>query len=146
MAVRKRDVFKKTVGGKDVLIIGDKAKFDTYVNGFTAVTGAAATNITLSREGTSAKQYPGDPSPIGRSGGEVVRLKAEAKRTGALPGRAFWLEQTTGTAPNVVRKANQFTLVGRFVDLHAAAVTGATGPITLRSPNGRGYEIADATP
>jgi hypothetical protein len=146
MAVRKRDVFKKTVGGKDVLIIGDKAKFDTYVSGFTAVTGAEATNVTLTRSGTSAKQYPGDASPITRSGGSVTRLKAEAKRTGALPGKSFWLEQTTGTAPNVIRNANQFTLVGRFVDLHAATVTGATGPITLRSPNGRGYEIADATP
>jgi hypothetical protein len=146
MAVRKRDVFKKTVGGKDVLIIGDKAKFDTYVGGFTAVTGAAATNITVSRSGSSAKQYPGDTSPITRSGGSVTRLKAEAKRTGALPGKSFWLEQTIGTGPGAVRNANQFTLVGRVVDLHAACVTGATGPITFRTPNGRGYEIADATP
>lgn len=146
MAVRKRDVFKKVVGGKDVLIIGDKAKFDTYVSGFTAVTGAAATNVSITRSGSSAKQYPGDSSPISRSGGSVVRLKAEAKRTGALPGKSFWLEQTTGTAPNVVRNVNQFTLVGRVVDLHAACVGGAQGNITFRTPNGRGYEIADITP
>lgn len=146
MAVLMRDVFKKTVAGKDVLIIGNKAKFDAYVTGFTAVTGSAASNTSHARAGGSAKQYPGDTSPITRAGSTVERLKAEPKRTGALPGKSFWLEKTTGTPPNLVRIVNQFTLVGRVIDLHAACVSGAQGTITLRTPSGRGFEIADATP
>jgi hypothetical protein len=142
----KRELFKKTVAGKDVLVIGDKAKFDTYCSGFTLVTGAAATNITFSRAGSSARQYPGDSSPTSRSGATVVRLKAEAKRTGALPGKTFWMEQTVGTAPDRVTNVNQFTLIGRVMDMHAAVVAGAQGTVTFRTPSGRGYEIADATP
>jgi hypothetical protein len=146
MAVLKRDVFKKTVAGKDVLIIGNKLKFDTYVTGFTAVTAAGASNTQHARAGSSAKQYPGDTSPISRSESTVERLKAEPKRTGALPGKSFWLEQTIGEAPNEIRNVNQFTLVGRVIDLHSAVAAGAQGELTLRTPSGRGYVIADSAP
>lgn len=146
MAVLKRDVFKKTVAGKDVLIIGNKTKFDAFVTGFTLVTASGASVTTHSRAGTSAKQYPGDTSPISRSGSTVERLKAEARRTGALPGKSFWLEERIQTDSEVVTIASQFTLVGRVVDLHAACVAGAIGAFTLRTPSGRGYDIADPTP
>lgn len=142
----KRQTFKKTIAGKDVIVIGDFTKFSTYVSGFTLVTGAAAENIWFTRGAYSARQYPGDTSPVSRSGSTVKRLKAQAKRTGALPGKSFWLEQTLGTAPNVIHNVNQFTLVGRVIDMHAAVVGGALGLMTFRTPSGRGYEIADATP
>jgi hypothetical protein len=144
MAVRS--VLEKTVNGNVVRVFGDKAKFEALVGGFTDAVAAAPTVISYSRSGGSYRQYPGDTSPISRGGASVDALKLPPEYKRVLPGRPFWLETSTGTGAQKVTTVRQFTFTGTFLDLRAAISAGATGNLVLRSPGGRGIDIADATP
>lgn len=141
-----RTVMEKTISGRKVTVFGDKTKFSALVGGFTDAVAANPTVISYSRSGGSYRQYPGDTSPISRGGATVDALKLPPEYKRVLPGRPFWLETSTGTGASKVTTVRQFTFTGTFLDLRAAISAGANANLVLRSPGGRGLDIADATP
>jgi len=144
MAVRS--ALSKTVSGELVRVFGDKAKFEALVGGFTDIALAPDSTISYTRSGGSFRQYPGDSSPISRGGASVQRLKSPPDYSRVLPGRPFWLETSVGSGAAKVTTVRQFTFTGTFRDLKAAVTAGAVAALVLRSPGGKSYPIADATP
>jgi hypothetical protein len=141
-----RSVLEKTISGRKVVVYGNKEKFEALVSGFTVAAAVAPTVITYTRSGHSARQYPGDTSPVGRGESSPSRLQGTPSRKGVLPGRPFWLETSTGTGNEKETTVRQFTFTGTFLDLRAAVVAGAKGNFVLRSPGGEPWDIDDATP
>lgn len=142
----QRAILEKTVGGELIRVFGDKAKFTALVSGFTDLVPEEPSVINYQRSGTSARQYPGDSTPISRGGATVEVLKPIPSYRSTLPGRPFWLETSTGTGASKVTTVRQFTFTGTFRNLRAAIEAGALGDMIVRSPGGKAWPIVDATP
>jgi hypothetical protein len=142
----QRTILENTTDGELELLFGHKAKYTAPVSGFTDLVPAAASVINYQRGGASARQYPGDSTPISRGGATVEVLKPIPSYRSTLPGRPFWLETSTGSGSSKVTTVRQFTFTGTFRTLRAAVAAGALGDLVLRSPGGKAWPIVDATP
>jgi hypothetical protein len=133
-------------GDTAVTVYGDPVKLAAVCGGFTPAADQPISNQQFNRSGFSARQYPGDTTPISRGAAQVERVKAPTGIGNILPGRPFTVEVTTGTGPSKVVDVTQFTFTGPFKNLHAKFVSSATKALVLRSPGGKPYLIADPTP
>lgn len=100
-------------------------------------TGATDKQVTFGA--STARQYPGDPTPVSRSGGVRTFIHDPGRRSGnALPGKKFWLVSDAGL-PGEERR--QFTFQGNLTDLHAWLTGHAKMQIDLYGPSGARYTI-----
>jgi hypothetical protein len=107
---------------------------------------AGASNVTVSRGGSTRQQYPGDSSPVSTGGSTAVVLRDPSAKDGgsALPGRPVIFQSITGTDADgnlVYDEKRQFHLRGNIVDLHSYLTANAAGPMRLISSRGRRYQI-----
>lgn len=141
MAARIIRKMSSGVGDSAVIVYGDPTKLAALCDGFTEVSAAAVTSITVTTTPTAVRRYPGDPAPYARIGSQFVRDKGGVQNLQTLPGKPFTVEVTTGIAPNLVTDVTQFTFTGPFKKLRAHFADNLEKGLVLRSPSGKPYPL-----
>lgn len=141
MAIQRFDV--TAPGGNTFRIYAEPANINFFLK--TPLTPAAhggVTNKQVIVGGAPRRQYPGDPTPIAVAGSNREVLVDPTRKSGtALPGYSVVLVGDPGM-PGEERR--QFTVHGRFIDLHAWLSLNAKMETFLISPRGARYTIAAA--
>jgi hypothetical protein len=132
-------------GGDLVVWASDVPALRTFFPGSTPITATPAPPKDVSYGGGSYRQYPGDNTPVSRSGGSRQVYPERWLSNGTTPGTVFWCETTTtGPDGKPKKKRKQFTYQGAFGDLKAAARAGTLSSWVLRNGSGAAYPIAPA--
>lgn len=147
MAPRPRP-HKLTFTGETVVIWGDPLKVGVLFPAADLRDDVDPVEVTQNVKGHSRRQYPGDPTPVSRPGGERKVLKGGRKTYNATPGRAFTYEEATLVNGKRKMQASQFTLQGSYRVLRKYVLSISQAPaddvapeFILRSPNGVGTPL-----
>jgi hypothetical protein len=134
---------------------GGRSAFEIYaepanINYFLKVdltpsTASGASNKQVSVKAHTRRQYPGDATTFNVPSSQREVLIDPSKKSGnGLPGRSFKLTSDAGLPGEETR---QFTLRGRFVDLHAWLGANVDKQVYLHTNAGTRYTIpASGTP
>ena len=127
---------KHTIDGTDTAIWAESANLNHFTSTLIAPDSeASVTNVSVSFPAGSRRQYPGDATPVGFSGGTRVYLRDPGRKSGsAIPGKPFRIDD--GTENRMMRYA------GDFIDVHAFFTGNVKAECKLYSATGTRYVIA----
>lgn len=128
-----------TVGTETFTIWGDTTLVNAYF-GLDPDASAGPTNVSRTVPPHTRRRYPGDASPAQVDGYTAVASVDTPATQQTTPGKAFTVEEVSGTAPNIVRTVHQFTCTGTFKSLRTLADGAFAEGVYLRSYNGVLYD------
>lgn len=128
----------ETVNGRTLVIYGEEAKATAIGFDFVPDADAAPVQLNTNINGHQRRLYKGDPGFSVASHPRSELFSKDKPGTSALPGKPFYLEVTTGTAPNEVVDVTRFSYVGRWSDLKSKMLLDlAPAPnVVLRNASG----------
>lgn len=121
------------------IVYGDLDKLQALFDTVDAVGSGGVVNKQVSRDGSSVRRYPGDPSPFSRGGSTAVVSVIPRPFSQTTPGVPFTVEtpaDLSGQPPGTKRTIRQFTLLSSWTDFHAFATGAAKTAMIIRSPGG----------
>lgn len=127
---------KHTLPETDTAIWAETANLNHFSSTLIAPDSSGeVTNVQVTMPSGSRRQYPGDTTPVGYSGGPRTYLRDPGRKSGsAIPGKPFRIND--GTENRMMR----FT--GDWVDVHAFFTGNVDVETSLYSPSGTRYVIA----
>jgi hypothetical protein len=121
------------------IVYADLDKMEALFDNLNAADNTNVINKQVTRDGSSVRRYPGDPSPYSRSGSTAVISVIPRPFYQTTPGVPFTVETPADLnllPPGGKRKVRQFTLLDSWTKFHAFAVGNAKVDMVLRSPGG----------
>jgi hypothetical protein len=134
-------------GGTVIAWASDTAALQSFFPGATPLTETLQAAKQVSYSGYSRRQYPGDASTVGVSGGSRQVYPERWLAGNTTPGTRFYCEtKVTGSDGKPKTRRKQFTYQGAFGDLKAAARAQTVVAYVLRNASGAAYQIGVPPP
>jgi len=134
-------------GGSVVAWASDTAALQSFFPNAEPLSETLQPAREVSYAGYSRRQYPGDSTPVGTSGGTRQIYPERWLAGNTTPGTRFYCEtKVTGSDGKSKTRRKQFTYQGAFGDLKAAARAQAVGAYVLRNASGAAYQIGVPPP
>jgi hypothetical protein len=134
--------------GDVVIWASDTTALKTFFPTATKLFGTSASWKAVSYKGGSYRQYPGDSTPVSRTGGSRQIFPERWLSNNTTPGTVFWCETfSTDVLGKKTKKRKQFTYQGSFGDLKDIARDGTRADDwIIRNGTGAGYEVTGTAP